>query len=326
MAGISVEVHEPVNVLSTMLLTLTGGPKDTKLHPIAVRALEHTKPFADHPSLGWLKEFYRPEDVLFVYGHVAQLSGPVSFVRRSSQLPEYVGEYGPARMKELPAKMAAFYEDAKLGTFRRAHVAEYTLAQADVKDALEGARIEEFLERLYGPIKFKMVVVPVPTHPWGGGGTGAMNAWEDFAFLHPPRLPLDSRDPVAWSFDPQRAQVLAQHELSHALHYEASWTHKDLVPRLRPTLDGIPKDAPFARAYPEADLQFAELFIRGSSVSYLRRTQGDEAAMRWMDEQIRQLGTPLVRDFFRAIEAYLGGRRWPDIDVFLDDLPALIRG
>ena len=26
--GISVEIHEPVNVLSTMLLAITGGPKD----------------------------------------------------------------------------------------------------------------------------------------------------------------------------------------------------------------------------------------------------------------------------------------------------------
>src|SRR5437867_1030448 len=132
--GISVEIHEPVNVLSTMLLAIAGPPPDAKLHPITEYAVEYTKPFRNHPSLGWLKEFYRPENVHELFGHAAQLAGPLSFTPRSSQLPPYLAAYEPAKMKELPAKMAAFYKDAKLGTFRRARNSEYTLAEADVKD------------------------------------------------------------------------------------------------------------------------------------------------------------------------------------------------
>lgn len=321
MVRIEVQTHEPANVLSTMLLILTGAPRDAKLHPIAAHALEHTKPFVAHPSLGWLKAFYKPDDLSFLYGHVAQLAGPVSFAPRFRAVPDYVASYEPERMKELPAKMAAFYANAKLGAFRRKHVPAYTLAMADVQDALDGARIEEFLARVYGPIKHGLVVVPVPTDLRVGGGTGAMTEWEAFAFLHPPRIPVESADPIAWSLDPDRTQVLTQYELSLALLYEATRKRKDLVPRLRPILSQIPPDAPFVRTYRDPDSQFAELFVRGSSVSYLRRTRGDEAALRWMEDQIRRLGVPLVRDFFLTIEEYLQGRRWSNLDTFLEDLP-----
>jgi len=183
MDGISVEIHEPANVLSTMLLAITGIPTDAKPHRITEYGLEHVKPFRDHASLAWLKEFYRRESVHELYGHAAQLAGPVSFAPRSPQLPSYLASYEPARMKDLPAKMAAFYEDAKLGTFRRARNAEYTLAAADVKDVLDGARIEDFLAELYGPVKYKLVAVPVPTHPASGGAVDARSAWESFAFV-----------------------------------------------------------------------------------------------------------------------------------------------
>lgn len=323
--GISVEIHEPVNVLSTMLLAITGGPKDSNLHPIGEGALEYTRPFAKHASLAWLKEFYRPKDFLELYGHAAQLSGPVSFRPRSLLTPAYLSAYEPKRMKELPAKMASFYADAKLGHFRRAYNAQYTLAAADVGDAVHGARIEAFLEELYGPFKYKLVAVPVPTHPFTGGATAAMSGWESFAFLHPPKVPPGSEDPVAWSFDPQRTQVLVQHELSHALHNDAVREHRDLAARLGPVLARIPRDSPFARAYAAADLRFAELFIRGSSVVYLRRTRGDEEAMRWLEDQERRLGTTLVRDVSLAIEEYLAGRRWSDLHAFLSDLPNVLR-
>jgi len=171
MPGIRVEVHEPVNVLSTMLLTLTRVPKGAKLHPIAAKAFDHTKPFADHPSLAWLKEFFRPGDPPYLYGHAAQLSGPITFMPRSLTVPPYVARYEPERMKDLSRYMSDFYRDAKLGTFRRQTNAEYTLAAADVKDALERGRIEEYLRQLYGKIPYDLVVVPVPTHPFAGGAT-----------------------------------------------------------------------------------------------------------------------------------------------------------
>lgn len=321
MGGLRVEIHEPMNVLSTMLLTLTGGPKDTKLHPIAEHAIKHTRPFADHPSLEWLKGLYKPEELVDLYGHVAQLAGPVSFMPRSLLLPAYIAAYEPRRMKELPGKMAAFYADARLGTFRREHNAAYTLMAAEVKDAVGPARIGGFLARLYGPSRYTLVVAPVPTHPWSGGGVGAVTGWEDFAFLFPPRIPAGSADPVAWSLDPDATQVLALQELSHALLRDATRERKGLPSLLRQAFATIPKDAPFARAYPAPDRRFAELFIRGSSASYLRRTRGDEAAERWLDDEARRTGTPLVRDFFLAIEEYLGGRRWKTLDAFLRDLP-----
>lgn len=326
MGGIAVEIHEPVNVLSTMILTLTGGPKGSKLHPIALAALEHTKPFRDHPSLAWLREFYRPTDFDYLYGHAAQFAGPVSFTPRSRLLPAYITSYEPARIKDLPGKMEAFYNDAKLGTFRRKFNAEYTYAAADVKDALEGARIEEFLRELYGPTRYKLVVVPVPTHPFTGGGTGAVTGWEDVAFLHPPAIAPTSTEPVSWSLNPEGTQVLAQHELSHGLHYDATRNLKDLVPRLRPVLRKIPRDSPLVRARPEPEGQFAELFIRASSVAYLRRTHGDEVAYRWMEDQITRAGTPLIKDFFLLIERYLSVRKWPDLHAFLEDLPQALQG
>ncbi len=323
MGGIRVEIQEPVNVLSTMLLTLTGGPKDAKLHPIGEHALEHTKPFRNHPSLGWLRNVYRPTDLVELYGYVAQLSGPLSFTPRSLLLPAYIASYEPKRMKELPSRMASFYADAKLGMFRREHNAAYTLMAAEVKDAVENARIEEFLDRLYGPLDCGLVVVPVPTHPWSGGGVGASTGRDDIAFLFPPRIPPDSSDPVAWSLDPEATQVDVQHELSRALLQDAMRENKDLPFRLNPLFASIPSDIPFARAYPDPDVRFAELFIRGSSVSYLRRTRGDEAAQRWMDNQIRRTGSPLVRNFFNAIERYLEGR-WSTLDTFLRGLPKVL--
>lgn len=321
MPGLRVEIHEPVNVLSTMLLTLTGSPRGAKLHPIAAKALEHTKPFADHPSLAWLKEFYRPGDLTYLYGHVAQLSGPVTFVPQSLLVPAPLRSYEAKRMKELPGKMSDFYRDAKLGTFRRAMNAEYTLAAADVKDALERSRIEEFLRQLYGTSAYQLVVVPVPTHPNAGGGTGANTEREDYAFLHPPRVAVDSEDPVAWSLDPERTQVLVQRDLAQALLQGAMQRQKDLVPRLRGLRTSIRRDAPLVRSYPRTDLQFAELFLRGSSVSYLRRTRGDEAAERWMEDQIKRTGTALIRSYFQAIEDFLAGGRWKDLDALLSEIP-----
>jgi hypothetical protein len=153
-----------------------------------------------------------------------------------------------------------------------------------------------------------------------------VSAWEDFAFLHPPRVAPDSADPVAWSLDPEATQVLGQHALSHALFYDAARKHKDLVTRLRDVLRTIPRASPFARAYPASDLQLTELFVRASSVSYLRRTRGDEDAQRWMEDQIKRTGTDLVRPFFLAIEEYLAGKRWKDLDAFLDGLPAALGG
>jgi len=321
MGGINVEIHEPANVLSTMLLALTGGPKDAKVHPIATYALEHARPFRSHPSLAWLKEFYRPDGVHGLYGHAAQLAGPVSFAPRSSQLPAYVAAYEPARMKDLPARMAAFYQDAKVGTFRRARNAEYTLAAADVKDVLDGARIEDFLAELYGPVKYKLVAAPVPTHPISGGAVDARSAWESFAFLFPPKVASDSDDPVAWSYDPDATQVLVQHELSHAILADAMRDHPGLASDLRAVLAKIPKDSHFAQTFKDGETRVAELFIRGSSVAYLRRTRGDEQAYRWMEEQARRLGTTLVRDFFLVIERYLSVRKWADLGAFLADLP-----
>lgn len=325
MPGIRVEIHEPVNVLSTMLLTATGGPADAKLHPIAARAREHTKPFADHPSLAWLKAFYDSADLPHLYGHVAQLSGPLTFVPKSLSVPASLASYETERMKELPGKMTDFYRDAKLGTFRRQMNGEYTLAAADVKDALERSGIEEFLRRLYGTFRRQLVVVPVPTHPFTGGATGANAADVDYAFLHPPRIPLDSRDPVSWSLDPERTQVLAQQELSHVLMYDATRGQKDMIARAREVVKSIPRDAPLVRSHPRADLQFAELFTRASSVSYLRRTRGDEAAERWMSDQVKRSGTSLLQSFFHAIEEYLAGKRWKDLDAFLSDLPRTLR-
>ena len=324
MDGIRVEVHEPADVLSTMLLALAGGPREAKPHPITADALEHIRPFRTHPSIAWLKEFASTHDLVGLYGHAAQLAGPVSFAPRSRQVPAYLRGYEPQRMKELPAQLAAFYDDAKIGAFRRAHVAEYTLAEADVRDALDGAAIEAFLRDLYGPIKYALVVAPVPTHPRTGGGTGAASPWESFAFLRPPRVAAASADPVAWSSDPEGTQVLAQHELSHALFDDAVREHGDLAARLAPVLARVPPDAPLAKVYRDADRRLAELFLRGSSVAYLRRTHGHEPAQRWLDGQERRLGTPLVRDFFLAIEAYLGGRRWSDLHAFLADLPRVL--
>jgi len=325
MPGIRVEIHEPVNVLSTMLLALRGGPLRAKLHPIAARAREHVKPFVDHPSIAWLKELYQPGELTYLYGHVAQLSGPLTFVPQSLVLPASLRQYEVQRMKELPAKMSAFYRDAKLGTFRRQLNAEYTLAAADVKDALERNRIEEFLQQMYGPFPYQLVVVPVPTHPNAGSGTGAITVREDYAFLHPPRVAPDSEDPVSWSLDPERTQVLVQRELSRALLQDAMQGHKDLVARTREVLRTIPRDTPLVRSYPSADVQFTELFLRGSSASYLRRTRGDEAAARWMEDQIKRTGAPLLRSFFQAIEEYLAGKRWKDIGAFLSDLPEVLR-
>jgi hypothetical protein len=325
MTGIRVEIHEPVNVLSTMLLALRGPPLRATLHPIAAKAREHLKPFGDHPSIAWLKEFYRPDELTYLYGHVAQLSGPLTFVPQSLILPESLQRYEMQRMKELPAKMSAFYRDAKLGTFRRQLNAEYTLAAADVKDALERSRIEEFLLQMYGAFPYQLVVVPVPTHPNAGSGTGAITVREDYAFLHPPRVPPDSDDPVSWSLDPERTQVLVQRELSRALLEEAMQGHKNLVSRMREVLRAIPRDAPLVRSHPAEDLQFKELFLRGSSASYLRRTRGDEAAARWMEDQIKRTGAPLLRSFFQAIEEYLTGTRWKDLGGFLSDLPNTLR-
>ncbi len=325
MPGIRVEVHEPVNVLSTMLLTLTRVPKGAKLHPIAAKAFDHTKPFADHPSLAWLKEFFRPGDPPYLYGHAAQLSGPITFMPRSLTVPPYVARYEPERMKDLSRYMSDFYRDAKLGTFRRQTNAEYTLAAADVKDALERGRIEEYLRQLYGKIPYDLVVVPVPTHPFAGGATGAHAAREDYAFLHPPRVAIDSSDPVAWSVDSDRTQVLVQRELARALLRDAMLRRKDLMTRMRDVLTSIPRDAPIVRSYPRADHQFMELFLRGSSASHLRRTRGDEAAERWMGDQIKRTGTTLVRSFFQAIEEYLAGKRWKDLDAFLIDIPRGLR-
>lgn len=322
--GISVEIHEPVNVLSTMLLAITGGPKDSKLHPIAAAALEHVRPFRDHPSLAWLKEFYRAENLHELYGHAAQLSGPMSFTPRSRLIPAYIAAFEPQRIKELPSRMAAFYDDAKLGTFRRARNSEYTLAAADVKDAIDTSRIDAFLADLYGPTKYNLIVVPVPTNPTFGGAMDAMSGWETFAFLFPPRITPDSPDPVSWSLDPQTTQVLVQHELSHAIVYDLMREHKSVVAALRPTLSSIPRDSAFARQFRDPDTRFAELLIRASSVSYMRRTQGDEEARRWMEDQMRRLGAHLIQDFFRALEQYLERRRWPDIHRFLDDLPAVL--
>lgn len=319
--GISVEIHEPVNVLSTMLLAITGGPKEAKLHPIATAALEAVRPFREHASLAWLREFYRPEALRELYGHAIQLSGPISFTPRSMLIPADLAGYEPKRMKELPAKMAAYYEDAKLGTFRRAQNSPYTLAAADVKDAVDGAGIEAFLAELYGPTKYKLVAVPVPTNPFAGGSLGAASGWESFALLFPPALDGKSADPVSWSLDPQATQILVQHELSHALFSDALREHRDLVPALRDVLAKIPRDSSFARQFRDPETRVAELFIRGSSVAYVRRTRGDEEAYRWMEDQGRHLGTPLVRDFFLVIERYLSVRKWPDLRAFLAELP-----
>lgn len=321
MGGISVEIHEPVNVLSTMLLVITEGPKDAKLHPISAAALEAVRPFREHASLAWLREFYKPEALRELYGHAAQLSGPVSFTPRSMLIPADLARYEPQRMKELPARMAAFYGDAKLGTFRRAQNAGYTLAAADVKDAVDSAGIEAFLADLYGPTKYKLVAVPVPTNPFAGGSVGAASGWESFALLFPPAVDPTSADPVAWSLDPGATQILVQHELSHALFSDAVREHRDLVPALREVLARIPRDSAFARQFRDPETRVAELFIRGSSVAYLRRTRGDEEAYRWMEDQSRRLGTPLVRDFFLVIERYLSVRKWPDLAAFLADLP-----
>ena len=113
--------------------------------------------------------------------------------------------------------------------------------------------------------------------------------------------------------------------MSRALVYDAVRRHKDLVARVREVLALTPRDAPLIVSFPRADLQFAELFIRASSVSYLRRTRGDEAAERWMGDQIKRTGAHLVRSFFQAIEEYLAGKRWKDLDAFLADFPAAIR-
>ncbi|MEK6851440.1 MAG: hypothetical protein AABY30_02755, partial [Candidatus Thermoplasmatota archaeon] len=222
MGGIRVEVHEPVSALSTMLLALFDGPKETKPHPIAVDAIAHVRPFLDHLSIAWLKEFAKTDDLVGLYGHAAQLAGPLSFTPRSRQIPAYLRGYEPQRMKELPARLAAFYGDAKLGAFRRARTPEYTLAETDVRDALGGAGIEPFLRDLYGPVKYALVVAPVPTHPRSGGGTWAASPWESFAFLHPPRVAAGSADLVTWSSDPERTRVLAQRELSRALFDDAA--------------------------------------------------------------------------------------------------------
>ncbi|HEV8594843.1 MAG TPA: hypothetical protein VGR51_04865 [Thermoplasmata archaeon] len=321
MGGLSVEIHEPVNVLSTMLLAISGGPKDAKLHPIAGAALAHVRPFLDHPSLAWLKEFYHAQALRELYGHAVQLSGPISFVPRIRLIPAYIAGYEPQRMKELPAKMAAFYDDAKLGTFRRAQNSEYTLAAADMKDALDGAGIETFLAELYGPTKYRLVAVPVPTNPFAGGGVGAASGWESSALLYPPKVDPASADPVSWSLDPQATQVLVQHELSHALFSDAIREHRDLVPAMRPVLAKIPRDSVFARQFKDSESQVAELFLHASSVAFLRRSGGDEEAYRWMEEQSRHLGTPLIRDFFLVIERYLSVRKWADLRAFLADLP-----
>jgi len=100
---------------------------------------------------------------------------------------------------------------------------------------------------------------------------------------------------------------------------------KDLMTRMRDVLTSIPRDAPIVRSYPRADHQFMELFLRGSSASHLRRTRGDEAAERWMGDQIKRTGTTLVRSFFQAIEEYLAGKRWKDLDAFLIDIPRGLR-
>lgn len=322
MATLRVEVHEPANVLSTMLLAIRR-PRTTNLHPIATKALEYLKPFGGHPSLSWLREFYRMEDLRFLYGHIAALSGPLTFVPRFLNTPTHLASYQPERIRELPGRMADFYRDAKLGAFRRQVNAEYTLAAADVRDAVDGARIEEFLARLHGTIPYQLVVVPVPTQPSAGVATGALTPSESYAFLHPPRLP-NAADPVAWSLDPERTQVLAQRELSRGLFQEALRRHKDLPARIGRTLETIPRDAPFVGSYPTAELQLTELFLRASSASYLRHTRGDEAAFRWLDGQIRRTGTTLLRTFYLAIEAFLGGK-WRDLDAFLEDLPNSVR-
>lgn len=323
MPALRVEIHEPANVLSAMLLTI-NRPRNTKLHPTASKALEYLKAFATHPSLGWLKEFYRAQDIRFLYGHVAHLSGPLTFVPESLTVPTYLASYEPGRMKDLPSKMTDFYRDTKFGTFRRQVNVDYTLAEADVRDAIEGARLEEFLTRMYGKIRYQFLVVPVSTHPFTSGATGALTGSEDYAFLHPPRITLNSTDPVSWSLDPERTQILAYRELSRGPFDEASRKHKDLGSRMTGALETIPRDAPFARSYPGADLQITELFLRASSASYLRHTRGGEAAYRWLDGQIRRTGTAILRTFFRAIEEFLVGKRWKDFDAFLADLPTAL--
>jgi len=164
----------------------------------------------------------------------------------------------------------------------------------------------------------------VPTNPTVGGAVDARSAWESFAFLFPPNVPRDSDNPVAWSYDPDTTQVLAQHELSHAILADYMQNRPGLASDLRGVLAKIPPDSHFAQTFKDGETRVAELLIRGSSVSYLRRTRGDELAYRWMEEQGRRLGTPLVRNFFLVIERYLSVRKWPDFGAFLADLPKVL--
>jgi hypothetical protein len=44
-----------------------------------------------------------------------------------------------------------------------------------------------------------------------------------------------------------------------------------------------------------------------------------------MEDHIKRTGAPILRSFFNAIEEYLSGKRWKDMDAFLSDLPGALR-
>ena len=217
--------------------------------------------------------------------------------------------------------LAEFYEKAELGSFWAQTEDSWDIVISDCSESLEEARVDEFMNLLFGFSINNLVLVPNPLCP-PSFGFEISNAKVSFALWGPPVVFRFS--PLPLRFKRYRSQrYLVFHEMAHSYWSKVLHAHPSFIDRMAPLEAEMKFRGWFPDMYPDWKSRFTEILIEASTALYRDEFEGKGHAQRGLSKLKSQHGVHLVDPVFHSLKNYLAARKRGAYNSLIEYLPIL---
>ncbi len=349
---VEVRLDDRLRLLSAMLLFTAQGSHQTHFapHPIRIRTLEWLAPHSGHSSLRIFRRLAERVFISFFYSLGVQLGAAPDFappdeavlepdiMTHLERVAKDSGCSSTYLLNELSESMGDFYSAGRLPALWSATSAAWDSVRAGAVRAVDSCGLATWLKSFFGPVNFRLVVVPLATSP-PSMGFGPRNSSEGYAIIGPNCVSRPGSEAGLWqglvrgrgevvasktsktwveepfdyalSFDAS-TQTMMVHEFSHSLIREFFGRNPDLAHVTSAINAKLPLRGYFPNMYPEWPLRLEEIIVRAVQTLFQSDHGGEAAGRRALEAQVSEFGLEVLPEVHRALADYARAKKAGD--------------
>lgn len=295
-------IDDRVRLMNAVLLLteFVNENANWKPHDLKVAALDHLKPYTNHPCIAATRTLAESHWMDSFYGYAIRLireDGIFTPPSGSSFLLDDPDDTTYARL------LNDFLADSQLVTFWSDTRDMWEKAIGECKTILEECGFSQFIYEMFDEIP-PIVIVPNPADP-STFGFGPSDGRIGYAIIGPPAVAKDSSVQVKYSQQPDYVAQMAFHECIHTLWGAVRHNEGWIVDHLQPLAKRMELKDWFPERYPDWASQLDELFIRAATTLFMSRLTGEEYELAELKQDAEQFGIEPVLDFYHALKEFL---------------------